>query len=408
MNLREQRDAALKAARDMAEKYGDAMTSEQLAEVKSATDKVEEIDRRIEAENEKSAVVDRLKSMSFDSKEKGAVSSEEAKTLGDHFVKSAADRLKSQSSGVRMEYTTPEFTKAASDPAVSPANLSEGWGTDYSRAIVNQRREKLVAADLMGTATVTLPTIKYLVEKANRIIEGAPSTVAEGAAKPYVKFADFDVVTESLSKIAALTKLADEMVEDYGFVADWINNQLIYELSVVEEDQLLNGDGAGSNLKGLLNRDGVQTHTAKAGAWFDGLFEAQAKIPLATNLTADGLMINPADYQALRLAKDGNGQYLAGGPFTGQYGNGGIMIDPPVWGLRTVVTQAAPKGTAIVGAFRQGATVLRKGGLRVDSTNTNDKDFEHNLVTLRAEERLGLMVPLPAAFVKVTLAPDAA
>lgn len=403
MNLREQRDAALKAARELADSFGNDVSSEQLAELKAATDKVDEIDRRIDSENEKAAVIDRLKSMNFDSKSGKGAEPEAAKSLGEHFVKSASDRLASQAAGSRMEFSTPEFSKAAADPAKPPAGLADGWGTEYSRSIVNQRRERLVVADLMGSATVTLPTIKYLVEKSKRIVEGAPATVAVAGAKPYVRFDDFDVVTESLSKIAALTKLADEMVEDYGFVADWINNQLIYELSVVEEQQLLNGDGAGSNLTGLLNRDGVQTHTAADGKWFDGLFEAQSKIPLATNLTADGIMVNPADYQKLRLSKDANGQYLAGGPFTGQYGNGGIMIDPPVWGLRTVVTQAVPKGTAVVGAFRQGATVLRKGGLRVDSTNTNDKDFENNLVTLRAEERVGLMVPLPAAFVKVTL-----
>ncbi|WP_281247321.1 phage major capsid protein [Corynebacterium phocae] len=49
--------------------------------------------------------------------------------------------------------------------------------------------------------------------------------------------------------------------------------------------------------------------------------------------------------------------------------------------------------------FRQGATVLRKGGIRVDARDSNVDDFEKNLVTLRAEERLGLMVPRPAAFV---------
>ena len=297
MNLREKREAVLKAARDLADKFGNDVTSEQLAELKAATDKVDEIDRQIEESNEKAAVLDRLKSMDFDTKSKNPSAPEAAKFLGEHFVKSAADRLKQQASGSRLEVSAPEFTKAASDPALPPANLSDRWGTEYSRSIVNQRRERLVAADLMGSATVTLPTIKYLVEKANRIVEGAPATVAPGGAKPYVKFADFDIVTESLSKIAALTKLADEMVEDYGFVADWINNQLIYEVSVVEEQQLLNGDGVGSNLKGLLNRDGVQTHTAAAGKWFDGIFEANAKIPLATNLVGDGLMINPADYQ---------------------------------------------------------------------------------------------------------------
>ena len=411
MNLREQYEAAVKAARDLHAKYGTDMTDDQFTEVKAALDKVDDLGDQLKKAEEDSAMLDRLRSLNLDGGADGRknAAEPEAKTIGEHFVKSARDRLSEQASGRRIEFSAPEFdgTKAADDPHKT-TNLSDEfntlYGTQVERGIVNARRERLVAADLMGAATVTLPTIKYLVEKAKRLIEGAPNTVAEGARKPYVRFDEFDVRTESLSKIAALTKLSDEMIEDYGFVSDWINQQLIYELSVVEEEQLLRGDGTGSNLQGLLNRDGLQTFdidTADTADQFDGLYRAIQMIPAATNLTADALMINPIDYAELRLHKDANGQYIAGGPFAnGQYGVGGVLIDPPVWGLRTVATNAVPQGRFVLGAFRQGATVLRKGGLRVDSTNTNDVDFEHNLVTLRAEERLGLMVPVPEAFVQ--------
>jgi len=53
--------------------------------------------------------------------------------------------------------------------------------------------------------------------------------------------------------------------------------------------------------------------------------------------------------------------------------------------------------------FRQASTVYRKGGVTVSSTNSNVDDFENNIVTVRAEERLGLAVRVPAAFVKITL-----
>ncbi|MGO1992997.1 MAG: phage major capsid protein [Corynebacterium sp.] len=410
MNLREQRDAAAKAARDLNAKHGDNMTDEVFAELKGHLEDVDRLDADLEKAADRSAAMDKVKSLNLDGGADGRKGGDEpaAKSLGAHFVKSSRDRLTDQASGRRMEFSAPEFdgTKAADDPHKT-ANLSDEfntlYGTQVQRGIVNARRERLVAADLMGAATVTLPTIKYLVEKAKRMIEGAPATVAEGDRKPYVRFDEFDVVTESLSKIAALTKLSDEMIADYGFVADWINQQLIYELSVVEEEQLLRGDGTGSNLTGLLNRDGLQTFdidTDDTGDQFDGLFRATQKIPAATNLVADAFMVNPLDYAEMRLHKDDNKQYVAGGPFsTGQYGVGGVLVDPAVWGLRTVSTNAVPQGRYVLGAFRQGATVLRKGGLRVDSTNTNDVDFEHNLVTLRAEERLGLMVPVPAAFV---------
>lgn len=410
MNLKEMYEAAVKKARDLHAKYGTDMTDDQFTEVKSALAEVDSLGAQLKKAEEDAATVDRLKALDLDGGSDGRKDSHEpeAKTLGAHFVKSSRDRLNDQASGRRMEFSAPEFdgTKAAEDPAKTTnltGEFTQLFGTQVQRGIVNARRERLVAADLMGSAAVTLPTIKYLVEKARRLREGAPDTVAEGDRKPYVRFEDFDIVTESLSKIAALTKLSDEMIADYGFVADWINQQLIYELSVVEEEQLLRGDGSGSNLTGLLNREGLQTFdidTDDTGDQFDGLFRAIQMVPAATNLVADAIMINPLDYAELRLHKDANDQYVAGGPFAnGQYGVGGVMIDPPVWGLRTVSTNAVPQGRYVLGAYRQGATVLRKGGLRVDSTNTNDVDFEHNLVTLRAEERLGLMVPVPSAFV---------
>jgi len=395
--LRERRDAAFEHAKGLYSQFGEEVTDAQLAELKEALHEAEALDAELAKVKEANSVFEKLRNI-----DTGETPLQpEAKSLGEHFVKSAGESLKQQGSR-RLEISAPEF-KAAGDPAKTTP-LVDGFGTMYQRSIVNQRREKLVAADLMGSANVDLPTIKYLVEKANRIAEGAPASVAEGAQKPYVRFADLDIVTESLSKIAALTKLSDEMIADFGFVADWINNQLIYELSVVEEKQLISGDGTGSNVRGILNRSGIQTVTsAKKANWFDDLYSAISKVAQATPLTADGIIMNTADYEVLRLAKDGNGQYIAGGPFQGQYGVGGILVDPPVWGYRTVVTNNIPKGTALVGAFRQGSTILRKGGLRVDSSNTNADDFEKNLVTLRAEERIGLMVPLPSAFVKVTL-----
>ena len=403
-----QRDALVTEIKAALDQYGDAMPDDVYRDVMGKKEQLDEVVDKIADGEKKAANLRALGQLQFSADTSGNAAAE-AKSLGDHFIKNApAAELKRLGNDMhqKVEFSVAEFeAKAASDPA-STLSLAEefrdGYGTTWQRSIVNQRRERLVAADLMGSATVTTPVIKYLVEKANRLVEGAPATVAEGAAKPYVRFDTFDIITETLAKIAALTKLTDEMIEDYGFVADWINNQLIYELSVVEEQQLLNGDGAGNNLTGLLKREGLQVHNIEsdtAADQFDGLFMAMQNVPQATNLTADALVINPVDYVRLRLAKDGNGQYLAGGPFQGQYGNGGVLINPPVWSLRTVDTNAVPVGTYVLGAFRQGATVLRKGGVRVDATNLNDTDFENNLVTLRAEERLGLMVPLPAAFV---------
>lgn len=410
--LTQRKQALIGEIKGTLDQYGDSMPDDVYNVVMEKKEELDEVVDKIAKGEKQAQILREIGKLSHEDDTPGDAASAAAKSLGEHFVKNApSEGLKSLGNDLhqKTQFSVPEYgEKAPADPA-STAGLTQefqdGFGTAWNRSIVNQRRERLVAADLMGSAQVTNPTIKYLVEKVNRLIEGAPGVVAEGAAKPYARFDTFDIITETLAKLAALTKVTDEMIEDYGFIADYINSQLVYELSVVEEQQLLNGDGVGNNLTGLLKREGLQVHNIEStntAEQFDGLFRAIQKVPQQTNLVADALMINPVDYIGLRLAKDGNGQYIAGGPFQGQYGNGGVLVNPPVWGLRTVDTNAVPQGSYALGAFRQGATVLRKGGVRVDATNLNDKDFEHNLVTLRAEERLGLMVPLPAAFVTGT------
>lgn len=406
--LAEKRETAMNAVRTALAEYKANPTDDNIrGDLETALKSVDEIDAAIKSQRTVADAEKRLESASFD----GAVGRKGAdapsKSIGDHFVKHAGDMVKRQQAGEHLEYSVPEYagTKAADDAMTTPAAGDDvaAWGAQLERSIVNARRDQLVVADLMGSANVSLPVIKYLVEKLNRIAEGGFETVAQGAKKPYIRYEDFDVRTESLSKIAALTKISDEMAADYGFIVDWINNQLIYDLSVAEEAQLVRGDGQGSNLTGITNREGVQKFDIDATdpvEQFKGLYEASRLPGRATNLSTDGIVLNELDYARLRLAQDSNNQFYAGGPFQGQYGVGGVMLNPPVWGLKTVTTNAAvPEGTYVLGNFRQGATVLRKGGVRVDSANQNQNDFEHNLITLRAEERLGLVVPAPAAFV---------
>nr|DAU46531.1 MAG TPA: major capsid protein [Caudoviricetes sp.] len=403
MNLKQQLRAVMEKARKIYADAGENMTDEQYAEVKSLMDQADELRAKIAESEERNATLAKLKNFG-DAPDADPVGDDDkpAGSIGAHFVKSTGAQLKSRQRGQRFDIAAPEY-KAASDPLTTTEDLTK-FGSQRLSGVVNQHRDRLVVADLMGNLPMTGTVIEYLVEKVQRIQEGGPAAVAEGAKKPYIKYAAPELVTEPPSKIAVLSKITEEMLEDHAFLAAKVNTDLLYDLSAKEEKDLLNGDGTGANLKGLLQRNGIQTLTsANEDAWADDLYKAGDLVGEATNFMADALVMNLADYQRLRLKKDKNGQYMAGGMFQGQYGQGGIILNPPVWQYTTVVTNAVPKGTAIVGAFKQGATILRKGGVRVAATNVNVDDFENNLVTLRAEERLGLMVPLPAAFVKLTL-----
>ena len=307
----------------------------------------------------------------------------EFKTLGAfaaHHIAKANTGIK----GARFDLSAPEFKAAAPftvNAATSPI-------TDYDMNVYGARRE-LMVADLFGTEEISGNAITYYVE--GSAVQGGPAVVAEGAAKPLTSW-DITPVTKALQKVAAHYKESSELLEDAPWMASSIDSRGIHLHMLAVESFLLSELSATS---------GIQTG-AQLDA--DGVFDAMTKIRNASGFAADGIVVSPADYQTMRLAKDKNDQYLAGGPFYGQYGNGTIVEQPGLWGLRTAVSASVPQGTAYVGAFKLGGSVVTKGGIRVDVSNSNEDDFVKNMVTVLIEQRLALALRYPAAFVKITAA----
>ncbi|MCJ1687779.1 MULTISPECIES: phage major capsid protein [unclassified Rathayibacter] len=392
--LMEQHAAAQKAARDFItglKAKGDDVTDEDLAEADTLAKTAADLAKKLDGKR----ALDDLSAGLTGADE--APAQKQAKSLGEHFIKTVGDQLAGKK-GSKFTLSAPEF-KAAGDVQTVGSVFGPAV-TDVDRNIVTGVRRRLTVADLLGSETISGSAITYFVEGA---LEGDFTTVAENGQKPQLHFADPTAVTEALKKIAAFIKESDEIIEDLPWYKSAVDGRLLYHLGLFEENQLLSGSGAGTNIRGLLNRVGIQTEAAANRTDnADALFRAITKVVTGSGFDADGIVINPADYQTLRLSKDGNGQYFGGGFFSGQYGNGGIQEQPPLWGLRTVVTPAITAGTALVGAYAQSASVIRKGGVRVESTNTDEDDFTNNRVTIRAEERLALAARQPAGFVKVT------
>lgn len=396
MNLKDKLAALKKEAESIMPKVaeGDAEAMKRAAEL---ADAIEETEAAVKAADEFAAKVKGIGSVGSKQPE-GKVA---AKTLGEF----AAEGMKQRGikSGDRFSANLGTFSKAAASPMVTPSGVANALD-DVQERLYEGPRRRLVVADLLGQETTTRSAVTYFVE--SETVNGAVATVAEGAEKPLVSFGDPTPVTEPVRKIAAVMKESDEMVEDLPWLASAIDNRGIYLVQLAEEDQLLNGSGTGTNLDGILNRDGILTGQTASGEpnVADAIFRAMTSVSTSSPFQPDGIIINPTDYQTLRLAKDSNNQYYGGGFFSGQYGNGGVMEQPPLWGLRTVVTPAIASGTVLVGAFQQGASVIRRKGLTVEVANQNEDDFVYNRIAIRIEERLALAVRYPKAFCKVTVA----
>ena len=335
--------------------------------IKQLLDQVDQLDQQIGKAEDQAQMIAKIGALAAASAPTGNDSGGQnddapAKSAGDLFVKSYAKdvgtRLKA---GYAVEFKANTDTQTVGDStgAFAPYTVQ----TDTQAVFPYQR--PLMVADLFSQGTMGASTnaVKYPVFGE---LEGSAGTVAEGGLKPQLHFPDPKWKADDLKEVAGWFAVSD------------------------------------NNIDGLFNRE-IQTLGQGADSDADRIFKCRKLIATATGFQPDGIVINPTDYEAIRLSKDANGQYFGGGFFTGQYGQGGIMQDPPLWGVKTVVTEAIAPGTALVGAFKAGGKVLRKGGLRIESTNAHADYFINDKVAIRLKERLTLQVKYPKAFVKVTL-----
>lgn len=330
------------------------------------------------------------------------------KSIGQQFVESAGYKGLVER-GIKGNFTSGEVEVKATLTEGIEAAPGPGYATvqqpNLLPGVVDIRFRPLTIADLFPAGTTSTPLIRYLVESA---VTNAAAATVEGALKPESELT-FSKVDEVLHKIATFLPISDEMLEDWAQARSYIDARLILFVKLAEETQLLNGDGTGANLVGLLNRPGLAPSIPKGGASattpvgpspasdnsMDAIYRQITAIRTTQWLEPDAIVIDPLAWQNILLSKNTQGAYYAQGPFTD-------VAIPSLWGKKVAVTPAIAANTALVGAFAQGGQVFRKGGITVEASNSHADYFQRNLTAIRAEERLALAVYRPGAFGTVT------
>jgi HK97 family phage major capsid protein len=387
-----------------ADAEGRELTEEERGKVKEHIAKAEELNARIAAlqgDDDLRRQISQFQGEQASRQQQAITDGEERGrrkilSLGEQFVRSQVyqdairgkKRMKGWSSG-EIELEGGLRAATLTTDAASGGDLIV---PNYLSGITEILFQRLTVADLMAQGTTDGPTIYYMKETT---ATNAAGTVAEGAAKPESTLI-FDAVTDSLKKIATWLPVSDEMLDDVAQIRSYIENRLRFFVEQQEEAQLLNGDGLGTNLTGLRNRVGLAADVARGtDSNADAIFKQIMAIMTSAFVMPDGIIIHPTNWQAIALSKDTNGAYLGAGPFNApqQY---------RLWGLPVVVTTAITANTALVGAFKMGAQVFRKGGIAVEASNSHSDYFTKNLTAIRAEERVALAVYRPGAFGEVT------
>ena len=326
-----------------------------------------------------------------------------AKSLGEHFVKHFGPELARVKGRDNFSVNGPEF-KGAEDWHLTWDSLI-GFDTDYDKG-AHYAQPPLYVGDLFAQGNTDSAAVAWLEDSA---VEGDAGSTAQGAKKNNIHFVNPKTNIEALKKITGILAFSDEMLEDHAWMASHVNQRGVYRIAVAEENQILNGSGQQSQLQGVLTKSGILARevekTATTAEFGEAILGGAMDVLQESGFPADAIVINPQDYAAQRLAKDSNGQYFGGGAFTGAYGNGQVQIVPSLWGLNTVISPRIAKGTALVGAFKAGGMLVRKGGVRIEATNSHADLFVSDVTVVRMEIRELLTITQPKAFCKVALKP---
>ena len=323
-----------------------------------------------------------------------------ARSLGEHFVKSMPKTHEKRFTIAAKAYNDPLAVGTPGSPQVPRALV-----TDIDKNIVTEVLPETFLRSLFGSESISGNALTYFVEGSIESNTGSGQSpygfdpTDEGAAKPQISFADPSPVTVALDKLAAFIKETDEYIDDAPFLASAINGRLLNYLRLREEDYLLTKLKAAS-----ITADTTSwANSATASEIADLVFEKIMKVQEDSGFPADAIIMNPKTWQILRLGKMNN-QYVGGGYFADGQGK-------QLWGVPVYLSSfaAAPvsgsaKGEIFVGSFKACASVVGKGGVAVEATNTDQDDFIKNRMTIRAEERLALAVRRPAGFIKIVKA----
>lgn len=184
------------------------------------------------------------------------------------------------------------------------------------------------------------------------------------------------------------------VLQDEPQLQSTIDNELLYGLALEEDNQILNGDGTGENLLGILNTPNIQTYAQIAPDQKSDALRRAATLAIIANYPPTGFVLHPNDWEDIELQKatTGDGQYMLTTNFS-------VGLETRIWRQPLVETPAMTEGTFLTGAFGTGAQLYDRQRANVRIAEQHADFFVRNAVAILAEERIALAVKRPESFV---------
>ena len=362
-------------------------TGKASTETKAAVDKLSE--QAIEIAD-RLAELEQKQSKRFDAEP-------EAKTPGDALVESDEFKtmMQHKRGGARVEFKTAivNATPAMNTPLVAGQRLA---------GVVAEPNRALRIRDVMQVGRTTSNLIFFAKENvftnAAAVVRNTASPVvaAENITKPEAALT-FTSDQEAVVTIAHFIPVSKQALSDSAFLASYVNSRLMYGLKLTEDDQLLNGTGVTGYITGLntgatayAQADSPQSYSTNLDYIRDAKRQCQT-----SNYEPDVVILNPKDWSDIELQKETGGLYIVGNPLS--------SLGNSLWGMRVVISNTQTAGTFTVHAS-QSAQIWDREDANVEISYEDSTNFQKNMATIRAEERLAFTVYNVLGTVKGTFA----
>lgn len=351
------------------------------AAVKELTDQITEMEQKRIAD---SAKLNRL----------GYAPPEAPKSMGRQFVESDAYKAFAGNSGaVKSDgATVKRETKATlTTGSISGSLTTSLSGTTVIPGIIADPERQVHLRNLFGTPQTTDGLIQYVVETG---FTNLAAVVEESGDKPESALS-FEVKQETVKTLAHWVPATRQLIDDNAALANHIDTRLTYGLRLKEESQMLYGDGTSDQLRGIKLCTGVQPYAWSSGEVGDNKADAIRRAMTLAEIAeypVDGIILNPTDWEDIELLKDENGRYIREGVTV----EGGVTR---LWGKVLVITTAINSGEFCLGAFTLGAELYVREDVVIRISDSHEGNFIKNVLVILGEERVGMVITRPEAFV---------
>lgn len=280
--------------------------------------------------------------------------------------------------------------KAVGD--ITTANITGGtvWGAQYQPGIIQSPNRKTHMRSIIKVLAAGPGTDFYFMRE-NGAGEGAIAPTAEDAIKPQL---DIDLVESSVKfeTIAGWLRISRKALNNVQGLTAFLQSRLPEKLLNVEDAQILAGDGTSPNLKGWGTSGNFTASSATAAqVLIEKIITDIAALEDANERDANFGLLRPADYYSFFLNKaTGSGEYDL--PQGVVFNNGVLYILGVPFYPSTAVKKDTVNGNDYYVGDLSGANIMQQEAMRIEFFEQDGTNVRENKITVRIEETIALPV----------------